>query len=229
MSDAQSTPDPADEQDDSAVQRLADRAGRDGFERTVGEIVARGLTSETDPYKAVRNLMQMLTRYVGDWDAAFVLVSLLGAQPGTGEVEDAYASIGDDVAREHLREIVERLGALYGEEIQVGLDLSSRNPNDWKYIRTRTLYELESGVWTIEVSLRRFDEQEIVIAGDPLSILRLSNYLLGALRDVAPQVEDFSALMEPDVIADFGELAATLTEVLRPADFDPGIASFDDD
>lgn len=205
---------PEDVEGAAQMMRLGEVVYDPSFELLVGQMIERGLASNDDPFKAVRTLLEMLERYCGDWDTGFVLLSLI-ASPPTLTDDSPYAVIADDDARIKLALAVQRMGGLYGHELQIGLDLSSRNPRDWQYIKTRTIYDLDAATWAIEVNMRFFNQDEVGIVGDPLSILRLTNNLMIALGGLGRQATDFADLMDEEATDGFASLASELLAMLQ--------------
>lgn len=197
------------------IVRLGELASDPSFEPHLGRMIERGLASFDDPFKAVRTVLEMLERYCGAWDTGFILLGLLASPPPVDAEESPYAAIDDDEVRAQLAAAVVRLGGLYGQELQVGLDLSSRDGRDWQYIKTRTLYDLEAANWTVEVKIRQFNQDEIEIVGDPLSMLRLANNLVIMLAGLGLEAADFPSLMDDEAIDAFATVAPDLIAMLH--------------
>jgi len=219
---------PVDPSDDSATAEgdampefgeLAERAMDPHFEQTVCDIVVRGLASDPTRLRAVRNLYGMLERYLGTWDRAWALMTLV-ASPAPDESESVLDLIEDLDQRANLEQIALRLAGRFGAEVQVGMDLNVRNPDDWQYVNLQTTFNLDSQTWTIGVLLRKFDQSEVAIAADPVSMLRLVNHLIGALRDLGEFTEGLGAQMDEEAVQVFNETAARLTELMAPPPVD---------
>lgn len=205
------------------ILALAERATASDFERTVREAIERGLASDTDSLRAVRNLMDMLSRYLGNWDVASYFLGLVAF-----ESEDAttYDLVPDVAARENLRAVVGRLAGLYGREVRIGYDLSTRDPADWQYIDIRTVYELDKAEWEVAVTLHHFDQSASRLVGPPLSFLRLINRFLTQLRTLQATTgdESFRALFDEEAIGTFTEHAMGLVPTLNVMEDEQGDA-----
>jgi hypothetical protein len=198
------------------ILTLAARARGGGFEAQVREIAERGLASDDDPLKAVRNLVEMLNRYLGDWETASYFLGLLAFSAAETDDAISYDLVENEVDRENLRSVVARLSGLYGREIRVGYDLSNRDPDDWQYIDVRSLYELDAAEWTIQVTLHHFNQRVSKLSGPPISILRLVNRLLNQLSLLESTTgETFTSMLDDEAIDSFVGLAQGLADRLR--------------
>lgn len=195
---------------------LATQAADPAFEGRVREVIERGLASDPDAFKAVRNLMEMLTRALGSWETASSFLALLAFVPSETDDAVTYDLIEDPEVRSHLRALVARLGGLYGREVRIGYDLSTRDPHDWQYIEVRSLFDPDEAEWTVDFTLRHFNQGESHVSGPPISVLRLVNRLLAQLRALEAMVgEDFRTMFDDEAISEFTDLAAVLAAGLE--------------
>ena len=198
----------------ASAAKVAALAIDDSFEASVRDIVARGLAAGADSTSAVRKIKEQLARYLSDDDAAIYLLGLLSYRYDTG-VGEQLELIEDVASRERLEGIVRRLAGLYGPELEVGMDLLTDSRDNWRTIDVRTLYELESSSWSIKVALTTYGGDVRIIEGPPISIMRLVNYLLYVVRQLADFEESFTDLLDAPAIETFTELAQALLEHLR--------------
>jgi hypothetical protein len=218
----ESTPSPPSEAggEDTApeLNRLGQVSSDPQFEQVVGDVIVRGLGSSSDPQVSVRNTVDMLSRYLHDWSTGTLLVSLLAHWDSDSYGPNSIDEVDDDAARRRLSQIMSRLAALYGRELKVGFDLTTRNAEDWQYIECRTSYELERAEWTIAVTLDSFGGTTHRIVGPPRSFLRLVNRLTDRLVALSGFLEsEFGANFDQDDINEFLNSSRQLADGLSPS------------
>jgi len=210
MTDSLEPPPPAesDEPDPSEVVRRY----RDDpqFETTMAETIERGIASSDDRFRAIQNLVNMVERYLGDWDLAFMFLSAIARPDDLAEITESTDADANTIAE--FERAVRRLGAVYGHALSIGLELTTRSPSDWKYLKVRPRYEPEAPGWFLEARFQLFDESEIKVDGDPLSILRICIHLLTGLRTISEHEPDLGQFMDQDGIDTFTDVASAIID-----------------
>ncbi|GMQ86667.1 MAG: hypothetical protein BMS9Abin07_2255 [Acidimicrobiia bacterium] len=198
MTDIADTEELTDDQvDPELIEATAVIGAASQPERLAGDlelIVERAMDHPGPLLDRMKLLARSLGAYLGDETTAatYVILAIAGVDLGD---QSLFSGVEDDEARQNLEATFRRLRGLYSDEVDRGLQLATRPAEDWQYIDVTTRLDLEDGRWEIDVDLQRFDGEGARVVGDPLSILRLVNHLLGAINDVGEITEDYLAIL----------------------------------
>ncbi len=201
--------------DDLSALTLARAATNAHFEDDVRAIIGRAMASNSDKAVALRSLISMFDRYLGDNDTSFYFAGLL-AYGDTADVDaSSLARIGDDALADELRAITKRLGGVFGTDIAAGIEVLNRGSHDWEYADVKTLYHSEKQVWQIKLALTTLDQDVLNLECSPLSMLRLVNRILPSFSTVGSLSGDFVGIFDQAAIDGFVDSAQALMDGIR--------------
>ena len=168
----------------------------------------------------MKALTRNLAAYFGDHAAAtYVLLGIAYGNPTIDGI-DLIGGVEEESTARELRMAFRRLGGLYGEDVKRGMQLASRPGEDWQYIDVNTSFDVERGLWFINVDLERFDGEHAQVIGDPLSMIRIVNHLLIAINGVGALTEDhLSILNDAEDLVRFGQETMRLRDGLVKSGF----------
>jgi len=195
-----------------AASILAEMSHHSSLGNDIETIVERTLNQPKPLLDGMRDLYRNLTAYFDDEPTAHQVLVAIAYGTKVDEF-DLLDYLSDEDSRTAIDVILRRLSGLYGDPITRGFELASRPPLDWQAIDVTTRFEIESNRWLIDVDLELLDGERAHFVGNPLSIVRLINYLLGAIEGVAAFAEGVSDLVyDRDDVETFVERSRWLTE-----------------
>jgi len=204
-----------------ATEVLGAMSDQVGLAEDLELIVERAMGDSASLLDRMKLLARNLGAYFDDDDTTATYVLLAIALGADNEGSSLLADVKSDEARQALEGTFRRLRGLYSDEISRGLQLATRPAEDWQYVNVSTKYGVDNGRWDIDVDMQRFDGDRARVVGDPLSMLRLINHLLGAINEVGDITEDYPSILDdPEDVELFTQHAATLFEGIQagPAD-----------
>jgi hypothetical protein len=191
------------------MELIASAAAAPEFEADIEAMIKRTVETTDTPESVYYEVQLKLTRYLGDWDAGYLLLTILAFEWALDQWDPPLLDhISDKHTRQRVDTIVRRLGSIYGAELR------GDTSDDWRQIDVSPQYDMATELWQVDVKLFKFAGQSFRLRSAPDSILRLVNRLMEKLVGIYQFEGTPPAYYDPEGVQEFLAIATGFDEAL---------------